>query len=91
MVRMNLDPDKRLRVILDQIVPAIVDRSDKSFQLRQLEIQEGVAYHLNEACEIPVADLPQYFIDARNEIMRTHKEVERIEVIQPMAPTPNQT
>ena len=87
---MNLDPDKRLRVVLDQVVPAIVDRSDKSFQLRQLEIQEGFANQLNEVCEIPVADLPQFFIDARNEILRTHKEVERIETIRPMAPTPDQ-
>lgn len=79
MVRMDLDPDRRLRVILNQIVPAIVDRSDKSFQLRQLEIQEGVAYHLNEACKIPVADLPQYFIDARREIRGQTKEVMRIE------------
>lgn len=75
----KLKPEDRLRVILDQIVPAIVDHSDKSFQLRQLEIQEGVAYHLNEACEVPVADLPQFFIDAREEILQTHKEVERIE------------
>ena len=76
---MNMNPDKRLRVILDQIVPAIVDHSDKSFQLRQLEVQEGVAYHLNEACKIPVADLPQYFIDARREIRGQTKEVMRIE------------
>jgi hypothetical protein len=91
MVTMDMNPDKRLRVVLDQIVPAIVDHSDKSFQLRQLEVQEGVAYHLNEACEVPVADLPQYFIDARNEILRTHKEVERIGTIRSMAITPNQT
>ena len=78
---MNLDQDRRLRVVLDQIVPAIVDHSDVSFQLRQLEIQEGVAYSLNEACKVPVADLPQIFIDAREEIRQQTKEVERIGAI----------
>jgi hypothetical protein len=61
---MKLKPEDRLRVILNQIVPAIVDHGDKSFQLRQLETQEGFANHLNEVCEAPIADLPQFFIDA---------------------------
>jgi hypothetical protein len=74
------DPDTRLRVVLDQIVPSIVDHGDKSFQLRQLETQEGFANQLNEVCEVPIADLPQFFIDAREEIRHQTKEVERIEV-----------
>lgn len=77
---MELNPDKRLRVILNQIVPAIVDHSDKSFQLKQLGTQEEAADRLNEICEIPVADLPQYFSDMRDEIERQHKNVERIKV-----------
>ena len=76
---MKMNPDDRLRVILNQIVPAIVSHDDKSFQLRQLETQEGFANQLNEVCEVPVADLPQFFIDAREEIRQQTKEVERIE------------
>jgi hypothetical protein len=87
----KLKPDDRLRVILNQIVPAIVDHGDKSFQLRQLETQEGFANQLNEVCEVPVADLPQFFIDAREEIRHQTKDVMLIEAIRPMATTPNQT
>ncbi len=72
---MNMNPDGRLRVILNQIVPAIIDHGDKSFQLRQLETQEGFANQLNEVCEVPIADLPQLFIDAREEIRHQTKDV----------------
>ena len=83
----KLKPDDRLRVILNQIVPAIVDNLEGEFQKVQLGIQERNAYQLNELCEIPVADLPQYFSNIRQKIERQTKDVKRI----PVATTPNQT
>jgi len=78
---MNYSPDHRLRVVLHQIVPAIIDHPDKEFKLKQLDAHENVANQLNEICENPVADICQFFCDARDEIYRQHKEVERIEPI----------
>jgi hypothetical protein len=77
----ELNPKARLNVVLNQIVPSIVNHEDKEFQKRALANHEDIANQLNELCEIPVADLPQFFQDARDEIERQTKEVERIEVI----------
>ena len=71
---MRLDPDSRLSVVLYQIVPSIVELPDKGFQLHQLDVHETVAKQLNEICKNPVADLTQFFSDARNEIHRQHGE-----------------
>ena len=84
-------PEGRLDMVLTTIIPSVVDNLEGDFQTKQLENYEGLAYQLNDVCKIPVADLPQYFADIRELIKRKTKEVERIEAIQPMAATPNQT
>lgn len=75
----DYSPDGRLDMVLTTIVPSIVDNLEGSFQNRQLANHEDVAYQLNEICENPIADLPQYFADVRERIRRNEKNVERIE------------
>lgn len=79
MVNMvDYSAEGRLDMVLTTIIPSIVDNLGGSFQTKQLENYEGLAYQLNESCKIPVADLPQYFVDIREIIRRKTKEVERI-------------
>ena len=78
---MNYSPEHRLRVVLHQIVPAIIDHPDQRFKLRQIDVHEQIANDLNEICKNQIDDLTQVFDDARQEIYRQHKEVERIKPI----------
>ncbi len=74
----DYEPDARLEMVLNTIVPSIVELPDKGFQLKQLDVHENLANQLNEICKNPVADITQFFADARDEIERQHKNVERI-------------
>ena len=45
----NLNPEYRLRRIFDIIVPSIINNfDDKTFQLKMLEKQRGLARKVNE-------------------------------------------
>lgn len=76
----RLDPASRLNVVMYQIVPAIINNPDKEFQTKQLDAHENVANQLNEICKNPVSDLNQFFADAREQIRRNDKDVNRIKM-----------
>lgn len=83
----ELNPDARLDMVLTTIVPSIVNHTDEEFQQKQLDAHENVAKQLNEICKNPVADLNQFFEDARDAIQRQDKNTKRIQV----ECSPNQT
>ena len=71
-------PDGRLDMVLTTIIPSIADNLGGSFQEKQLDVHENLAYQLNEICKNPIADLRQFFADTRERIKRNEKNVERI-------------
>jgi len=72
---MELNWNERLRVVIEQIVPAIIEeQSDKTFQLNMLDKHQTIAMKLNTKVDKPIDYIPEFFAFAKEEVHKKHRE-----------------